>query len=67
VEKALIAKIASQLARFPGYARIRRVYAILSPWGVQDGLVTATLKLRRKELMDKLAGEIEALYTGIDS
>lgn len=63
-EKALIAKIAPQLARFPGYARIRRVYATLSPWRVQDELITATLKLRRKELAARFAGEIEALYAG---
>jgi len=64
VEKALIAKISPQLARFPGYARIRRVHATLSPWSLQDGLITATLKLRRKELLARFAGEIEALYAG---
>lgn len=64
VEKALLAKIAPQLARFPGYARIRRVHALLYPWRVQEGLITATLKLRRKELLARFAGEIEALYAG---
>jgi long-chain acyl-CoA synthetase len=64
VEKALIAKISPQLARFPGYARIRRVHATLSPWSLQDGLITATLKLRRNELLARFAGEIEALYAG---
>jgi long-chain acyl-CoA synthetase len=64
VEKTLIAKIAPQLARFPGYARIRRVHAFASPWSVQDGLITATLKLRRKELLARFVAEIEALYAG---
>jgi long-chain acyl-CoA synthetase len=62
VEKALLASISPQLARFPGYARIRRVHALLYPWRVQEGLITATLKLRRKELLARFAGEIEALY-----
>lgn len=64
VENALLTKIAPQLARFPGYARIRRVHATLSPWSAQDDLITATLKLRRKELSTRFAGEIEALYAG---
>ncbi len=64
VETALLAKVAPQLGRFPGYARIRRVHATLSPWRVQDDLITATLKLRRKELSTRFAGEIEELYAG---
>ena len=64
VENVLLAEIARRTARFPGYARIRRVHATLSPWGVQEGLITATLKLRRKELLTRFAREVEALYAG---
>jgi long-chain acyl-CoA synthetase len=64
VEQFLLAEIARRIARFPGYARIRRVHATLSPWGVQEGLITATLKLRRRELLTKFAREVEALYAG---
>jgi len=64
VEEALLARIAPMLAHFPGYARIRRVHAGLAPWNVQDGLVTATLKLRRKQLQEHYADEIEKMYAG---
>jgi len=64
VEEALLARIAPMLAHFPGYARIRRVHAGLAPWNVQDGLVTATLKLRRKQLQERYADEIESMYAG---
>jgi len=64
VEEALLARIAPMLAHFPGYARIRRVHASLAPWNVQDGLVTATLKLRRKQLQERYADEIESMYAG---
>ena len=64
VEQALLERIASSLAHFPGYARIRRVHASLAPWNVEDGLMTATLKLRRKQLQERYAGEIERLYAG---
>lgn len=64
VEQALLAEIGRRIARFPGYAHIRRVHATLSPWTVQEGLITATLKLRRKELLEQFAEEVEALYAG---
>lgn len=64
VQRALLARIAPRLAHFPGYARIRRVHASLAPWNVQDGLMTATLKLRRKQLLERFAGEIERMYAG---
>src|SRR5512133_647695 len=64
VEQALLARIAPRLAHFPGYARIRRVHASLTPWNVQDGLITATLKLRRHQLLERFAGEIESMYAG---
>ena len=64
VEKVLLAEIARRLTRFPGYAQIRRIHATLSPWGVQEGLITATLKLRRRELLKKFAQEVETLYEG---
>jgi long-chain acyl-CoA synthetase len=64
VEEALLAEIARRLSRFPGYAQVRRVHATLEPWGVQEGLITATLKLRRAVLLARFAREIEALYEG---
>lgn len=64
VEAALLERIAPLLAHFPGYARIRRVHASLTPWKVQTGLITATLKLRRKQLLERFADDIERLYEG---
>lgn len=64
VRQALLARIAPRLAHFPGYARIRQVHATLAPWNVQDGLVTATLKLRRQQLLERYAAEIEGMYAG---
>jgi len=64
VEQALLERIASKLSHFPGYARIRRVHAGRTHWSVQEGLITATLKLRRKPLLERYADEIEALYAG---
>jgi long-chain acyl-CoA synthetase len=64
VEQALLAEITRRIARFPGYAQVRRVHATLTLWTVQEGLITATLKLRRKELLARFGREIEVLYAG---
>jgi long-chain acyl-CoA synthetase len=64
VEEALLERIAPRLAHFPGFDRIRRLHTGLAPWNVQDGLMTATLKLRRKQLLERYADEIGKMYTG---
>lgn len=63
-EKLLLERIAARMTGFPGYARIRRVQVTASPWEVANGLMTATLKLRRSQLFSHYAAEIEALYAG---
>jgi long-chain acyl-CoA synthetase len=64
VEQLLLAEIAKRIVRFPGYAQIRRVRPLLTPWGIEEGLITATLKLRRGEIMKRFAREVESLYEG---
>jgi len=64
VEQLLLDRIARRMSRFPGYALIRRVHASTIPWGINDGLITATLKLRRKQLYERFTAEIESLYEG---
>ena len=64
VEAALLERIAPRLDHFPGYARILKVRASLYPWGIKDGLITATLKLRRKKLLECFSADIEEMYAG---
>ena len=62
VEKIILTEITRRITRFPGYAQIRRVHATLSPWKPQDGLITNTMKLRRKELLARFESEIKSLF-----
>lgn len=64
VEQALLERIEKRMSHFPGYAQIHRVHATAGPWAVQEGLVTATLKIRRKPLLARFAPEIARLYEG---
>ena len=40
----------------------RAVYLVTEPWTVDNALMTPTLKLRRPQLMQKFAAEIETMY-----
>lgn len=65
VQKALLARIASRLTDFPGYAQVRRVHATLDEWTVDNGLLTPTLKMKRGPLTEKYREAIAALYADL--
>jgi len=64
VEAVLLERIDQRLVHFPGYARILKVHASRYPWGIKEGLITATLKLRREKLPERFSAEIEEMYAG---
>ena len=64
IEKFLVGRIAEQIEHFPGYAKIYKTAAMLSPWTVENGLLTPTLKLKRPILKDTFSKEIAELYKG---
>jgi len=64
VRKILLERIDYRLKEFPGYARVHQVYVTDQPWDIDSGLITATLKVRRKPIMDQFTKEIEAMYAG---
>lgn len=60
--RILLRHLDSRLAKFPKYAQIRRVHVLLEPWTPENGLLTPTLKIRRKLLQQRYTAQIEALY-----
>jgi len=63
-EQALLARVASQITEFPGYAQVRRIAVTLEPWTVEGGLLTPTMKLKRAKVMEKFNTEIDRMYAG---
>jgi long-chain acyl-CoA synthetase len=63
-EKIVLARVAAQVKRFPGYAQVRRVSISLEPWTIDNGLMTPTLKLKRAKVMERFNAEIDAMYQG---
>jgi long-chain acyl-CoA synthetase len=64
VEEQVLQRIAEQLREFPGYAKVRRVSLSLEPWSVENGLQTATLKLKRARVFERYEKEITQFYEG---
>lgn len=62
LQRVLLKHLNAQLSAFPKYARIRRVHALREPWTLENGLMTPTLKIRRKVLLQRYAGPIRAFY-----
>jgi len=55
-------RIRDVLADFPGYAKIRRVTLTLEPWSVENGLMTPTMKIKRKQVLERYADEVTRMY-----
>jgi long-chain acyl-CoA synthetase len=58
----VLRRIADRLAAFPSYARVRQVALTLEPWSTDNGLITPTMKLRRRQLEKRFEREIEGMY-----
>ena len=61
---AVLKRIKAAAKGFPQYALPRNVCMTLEPWTIENGLITPTLKLKRKALNEKFAPQIQALYAG---
>jgi long-chain acyl-CoA synthetase len=61
-EEALLKRANARLASFPRWVRIRRVIATAEPWTIENGLLTATLKLKRPLVLAKFKPAIDAVY-----
>ena len=58
----LLQRIGGLLAAFPGYEQIRQVIPTLTPWGIDDGLITPPMKVRRKKVLERFHEQLEHVY-----
>ena len=64
VQDVILERIRMQMQHFPGYAKIFCVHNTLEPWTVENSLMTPTLKIRRNQIIEKFAEQIEHMYAG---
>ena len=63
--KMVLQRIGDFLSDLPAYAQVRRVHLVLEPWTVQQGLLTPTLKVKRRAVEEKYREEIDLLYADL--
>jgi long-chain acyl-CoA synthetase len=61
-QQVVLRQIAKRIEKFPGYAKIPKAAVIPEPWSVENGLMTPTLKIRRRRIAEKFQDKIKALY-----
>ena len=59
-----LARVAAQMHSFPGYAKVRKIALLPTPWTVENGLLTPTLKIKRHLILQQYAAQYEQLYEG---
>lgn len=57
-------KVDARLSGFPGYAQVHNVTCTLDAWTVDNGMITPTLKLKRRRILDTWCDQIEQMYAG---
>lgn len=62
VQQAILRRVEKLMHNLPGYAFIKQAVLTLEPWTVEHGLLTPTMKIRRKNVMNYLQEEIDKLY-----
>jgi long-chain acyl-CoA synthetase len=62
LRKELQNRIAGMLKPLNPFEQVRRIHVRSSPFTIESGLLTPTLKIKRRQVSDVFKGEIEALY-----
>jgi long-chain acyl-CoA synthetase len=62
VEREVLERVDAQIKSFPGYAKIKRALLLTEPWGIENGMLTPTLKLKRAQVSKRYMNEIDRLY-----
>jgi long-chain acyl-CoA synthetase len=58
----ILSRLRQRLSSLPWFAQVRAVHLTLTPWTIEAGLLTPTLKVKRDTLQRRFAKEIAALY-----
>ncbi len=61
-EKIILERLSKCLHDFPGYAQVYHQHSSIEPWTVENGLLTPTMKMKRRQISEHFETEIEQMY-----
>jgi long-chain acyl-CoA synthetase len=61
-QQILLEQLQPCMSAFPGYAKLAGVAIADAPWDLESGLLTPTMKLKRRAILDRYRIELEQLY-----
>ncbi len=64
VTGAVTNRLRHAIREFPSYAKIRRFHLTLEPWTVDNGMLTPTMKIKRREVLNHYAQVVDRMYSG---
>jgi long-chain acyl-CoA synthetase len=62
---AILARISAKAGGLPSTWQVRAVLATTTPWTIEDGSLTPTLKVKRRVIEARFERQIDHLYSGI--
>jgi len=63
VQEVYLSEVEQFNQLFGKWEQLKRFELLETPWGIETGELTPTMKLKRKVIMEKYADKVEALYT----
>ncbi|RZK01823.1 MAG: hypothetical protein EOO43_23780, partial [Flavobacterium sp.] len=66
VEPVILGIVKSWNEQVPSYSRIKYLLVAPSPFSINDGLLTATLKMKRKSIVNKFSSESFSSLAHVD-
>lgn len=63
VLQTMLKRLQALSSEFPSYAQPRSLLLTSEPWSVENQLLTPTLKVKRAQILERYADEINAMYS----
>ncbi|KHF25019.1 hypothetical protein JV46_09200 [Solemya velum gill symbiont] len=63
-ESVLLEALLPTLHEIPGYVHLGGVAIVDEPFTIENGMMTPTMKLKRKKILANYHGMVEVLYEG---
>lgn len=64
VVQTILQRLHALSTDFPSYAQPRALLLTTEPWSVENQLLTPTMKVKRKQILERYSVEVDGMYSG---